>query len=73
MYSFNDNSFTFWNQLSSLKYLQSLKIIFWGNHVGPDNIIEEKEFIIRSIFNKDYCPLLKSLTINMMVRKAECH
>src|SRR5437879_6237139 len=24
MYSFNDNSFTFWNQLSSLKYLRSL-------------------------------------------------
>jgi hypothetical protein len=65
MYSFNDNSFPFWNQLSSLKYLQSLKIIFRGNHVEPNNIIQEKEFIIRSIFNKDYCPLLKSLTINI--------
>ncbi|CAF1343541.1 unnamed protein product [Rotaria sordida] len=65
MYSFNDNSFTFWNQLSSLKYLQSLKIIFSGNQVGSDNIIKENEFIIRSIFNKDYCPLLKSLTINI--------
>jgi hypothetical protein len=63
MYSFNDNSFTFWNQLSSLKYLRSLEIMFWGNS-EPDNCIEEKEFIIRSIFNNDYCPLLKSFTIS---------
>jgi hypothetical protein len=63
MYSFNDNSFTFWHQLLSLKYLRSLKIIFWGI-TAPNNCIEEKEFIIRSIFNKDYCPLLKSFNIN---------
>lgn len=62
MYSFNDNSFTFWNQLSSLKYLRSLKIMFWG--MRPGNCVEEKQFIIRSIFNKDSCPLLESFSIN---------
>lgn len=63
MYSFNDNSFTFWKQLSSLKYLRSLKIMFWGMN-RPDNCVEEKQFIIRSIFNKDYCPLLESFSID---------
>ncbi|CAF3698267.1 unnamed protein product [Rotaria sp. Silwood1] len=63
MYSFNDNLFTFWNQLSSLKYLQSLEIIFCGfSEVG--NCVEEKKYIIHSIFNKDYCPSLKSFIIS---------
>ncbi len=41
MYSFNDYSFTFWKQLSSLKFLRSLKIMFWYNY-GPENSIEKK-------------------------------
>ncbi len=63
MYSSNANSFTFWNKLSSLKYLRSLEIIFWGIAM-PSNCIEEKEFIICSIFNKDYCSLLKTFIIS---------
>jgi len=64
MHAFNDNKFQFWKQLSSLKYLRSLKIMFWSSlDPGPDNSIEEKEFIIRSIFNNDYCPLLRYLNI----------
>ncbi|CAF1317683.1 unnamed protein product [Rotaria sordida] len=68
MYSFNDNSFIFWNQLSSLKYLQFLNIMIWTNSI-PDNCIEEKEFLIRSIFNNDYCPSLKSLIIHVPSRQ----
>jgi hypothetical protein len=68
MYSFNDNLFEFWNQLSSLKYLRSLKIMFWSNW-GHGNCIEEKEFIIRSIFNKDFCPLLTCFVINTCGRQ----
>ncbi|CAF1297354.1 unnamed protein product [Rotaria magnacalcarata] len=63
MYCFNNNFLIFWNQLSSLKYLQSLEIIYWGN-VGPSNCVNEKKFIIRSIFNNDCCPLLKSFIIS---------
>ena len=70
MYSFNDNCFTFWNQLSSLKYLRSLEIMFWDNS-ELDNCIEEKEFSIRLIFNNDYCPLLKSFTISTPGRQRE--
>ncbi|CAF3696075.1 unnamed protein product [Rotaria sordida] len=62
MYSFDDNSFTFWKQLSSLKYLQSLKIIFWASS-GSVNCCDEKKYIIRSIFNNNYCPSLKSFII----------
>jgi hypothetical protein len=68
MYSFNDDSFTFWKQLSYLKYLRLLRILFWGSF-GPENSIEEKEFIIRSIFNNDYCPLLKYFSINTRGRQ----
>ncbi|CAF1377166.1 unnamed protein product [Adineta steineri] len=57
MYSFNDKSFTFWNQLSSLKYLRTLKIKY-GDSSEDDYAREEKEFIIHSIFNQDFCPLL---------------
>jgi hypothetical protein len=63
MFSFNNNSFTFYNQLSSLKNLQSLEMMFLGI-AGPGNCIEEKEFIIRSIFNQDYCPLLENFSIS---------
>jgi hypothetical protein len=63
MFSFNDNSFVFWNQLSSLKHLQSLKIKFLDKD-GRGNSTEEIEFIISSIFNKDFCPLLKSFSIS---------
>ncbi|CAF2234532.1 unnamed protein product [Rotaria magnacalcarata] len=69
MNSFNDNSFQFWNQLSSLKYLQSLKIMFRG-YSGCGYCIEEKEYIIRSIFNKDFCPLLKSFIIEACSRRS---
>ncbi|CAF0998396.1 unnamed protein product [Rotaria sordida] len=62
MYSFDGNSFTFWKQLSSLKYLQSLKIIFWASS-GSVNCCDEKKYIIRSIFNNNYCPSLKSFMI----------
>ncbi|CAF1619461.1 unnamed protein product [Rotaria sordida] len=62
IHSFNDNLFTFWNQLSSLKYLQSLKVIF-GTNSHPNNDLKEKEFIIRSIFNQDFCPLLTCFII----------
>ncbi|CAF1639504.1 unnamed protein product, partial [Didymodactylos carnosus] len=62
MYSSNDNSFKFWNQLSSLKYLRSLKIIFLPN--DSDSVIEEREFIILSIFNQDFCPLLTCFIID---------
>ncbi|CAF1112798.1 unnamed protein product [Adineta steineri] len=62
MYPFIDNSFTFWNQLASLKYLKSLKFALYGD-LDYDNSMEVKEFIICSIFNKDFCPLLKRLTI----------
>ena len=63
MFSFNDNTFVFWNQLSSLKYLQSLKIQSLDKD-GRGNSIEEMEFIIHSIFNKSFCPLLKSFIIS---------
>ncbi|UJR38744.1 hypothetical protein I4U23_031409 [Adineta vaga] len=69
MNSFNDNSFQFWNQLSSLKYLQSLKIMFRG-YSGCGYCIEEKEYIIRSIFNKDFCPLLRSFSIEACSRRS---
>ena len=69
MYSFNDNSFTFWNQLSSLKYLQSLQIMFRG-YFGCGYRVEEKEYIIRSVFNKDFCPLLKSFIIEACSRRS---
>ncbi|CAF1018497.1 unnamed protein product [Adineta steineri] len=62
MYSFNDNSFAFWNQLASLKHLKSLELMLCGGF-GHDNCIDEKEFIILSVFNKDFCPLLKRFTI----------
>ena len=62
IYPFNDLSFKFWNQLASLKYLRSLKLR-WGYGNTPDTITEEKEFIIQSIFNKDFCPLLKCLSM----------
>ncbi|CAF1128886.1 unnamed protein product [Didymodactylos carnosus] len=64
MYSFNDNLFRFWNQLSSLRHLRLLKIMFWGSCSGPNNCLDEKEHIIRLIFNKDYCPLLKYFKID---------
>ena len=67
-HSFNDKLFRFWNQLSSLKNLRRLEIIFWGI-IGPNNCIQEKEYIIRSIFNKDYCPLLESLIISTCGRQ----
>jgi hypothetical protein len=43
--------------------------IRFGGRFEPENFIEEnaieeKEFIIRSIFNNDYCPLLKCFSIN---------
>ncbi|CAF1145961.1 unnamed protein product [Rotaria sp. Silwood1] len=60
-YSFNDK-FRFWDQLSSLKNLRLLEVKFW-NIAGPNNCIQEKEYIIRSIFNKGCCPLLESLII----------
>ncbi|CAF0958647.1 unnamed protein product [Rotaria sordida] len=63
MYSFNDNLFIFWSQLSSLKYLQSLEIIFCGIS-QVNNCVQEKKYIIHSIFNKDYCPSLKSFIIS---------
>ncbi|CAF3892858.1 unnamed protein product [Rotaria sp. Silwood1] len=63
MYSFNDNSFTFWNQLSSLKHLQVLKIMSWDFSIRS-NCVEEKKYIIYSIFNKGYCPLLKCFVIS---------
>jgi hypothetical protein len=69
MCSFNDNSFKFWNQLSSLKYLQSLKIKF-GGYSGCGYCVEEKEYIICSIFNKDFCPLLKSFIIEACSRRS---
>ncbi|CAF4164987.1 unnamed protein product, partial [Adineta steineri] len=52
MYSIHDKSFKFWNQLSSLKYLRSLKIKY-GDSSEDDYAREEKEFIIHSIFNQD--------------------
>ena len=67
--SFNDNSFQFWNQLSSLKYLQSLQIMFRG-YSGCGYRVEEKEYIIRSVFNKDFCPLLKSFIIEACSRRS---
>jgi len=63
MYSLNDKSCQFWYQLSSLKYLQSLTIMFSG-YCNHENIMEEKQFIIRSIFNKEFCPLLKVFIIS---------
>ncbi|CAF1302913.1 unnamed protein product [Didymodactylos carnosus] len=69
-YSFNDKLFRFWNQLSSLKNLRRLEIKFWGI-TGPNNCIQEKEYIIRSIFNKDYCPLLESLIISTCGRQKQ--
>ncbi|CAF0927527.1 unnamed protein product [Adineta steineri] len=62
MYCTNDNLFTFWNQLSSLKYLRSLKIIF-GSKYHPNNDLKDKEFLICSIFNQYFCPLLTCFTI----------
>jgi hypothetical protein len=69
MYSLNDDSFTFWKQLSYLKYLRLLRIVFLGNLFEPENSVEEKEFIIRSIFNNDYCPLLKYFSIKTCGRQ----
>ncbi|CAF1452291.1 unnamed protein product [Adineta steineri] len=62
IYSFDDNLFTFWNQLSSLKYLRSLRVIF-GSKFRSNNHLEEKQFIIRSIFTQDFCPLLNCIII----------
>ncbi|CAF1484315.1 unnamed protein product [Rotaria sordida] len=63
MYSTNDNLFIFWSQLSSLKYLQSLEIIFCS-FSQVKNYVQEKKYIIHSIFNKGYCPSLKSFIIS---------
>ncbi|CAF1383756.1 unnamed protein product [Adineta ricciae] len=68
MYSLNDKSFQFWYQLSSLKYLQVLKIKFWTTS-ARENCIDEKEFIIRSIFNNEFCPLLKVFKIHTCGRQ----
>lgn len=62
MFSFNDNTFVFWNQFSSLTYLQFLKINILDKD-GRGNSDEEIDFIIHSIFNKNFCPLLKSFSI----------
>ncbi|CAF0903534.1 unnamed protein product [Adineta steineri] len=62
MHCTNDNLFTFWNQLSCLKYLRSLKIIF-GSKSHPNNGLKDKEFLICSIFNQDFCPSLACSTI----------
>jgi hypothetical protein len=67
MYAFNDNSFQFWNQLSSLKYLRSLEINFWI-YSRSDNYINDKEFIIRSILSNGFCPLLESFIICTFIR-----
>ena len=69
-YSFNDKLFRFWIQLSSLKNLHRLEIKFWGI-TGPNNCIQEKEYIIRSIFNEDCCPLLESLIISTCGRQKQ--
>lgn len=58
----NDTLVTFWNQLSSLRYLRSLKIIF-GSKSHPNNDRKDREFLICSIFNQDFCPLLICFTI----------
>ena len=63
IFSFNDPTFQFWNQVASLKHLQFLHIGYWGDG-EHDNCIEEKEFIIRSIFNQHFCPALQSFSIN---------
>ncbi|CAF1209096.1 unnamed protein product [Adineta ricciae] len=62
MYSSKDHLFTFWNQLSSLKHLRSLKVIF-GSKFRPNNNLDEKQFLIRAIFNHDFCPLLTRFII----------
>ncbi|CAF3999820.1 unnamed protein product [Adineta steineri] len=62
MYLYIDNSFTFWNSLASLKYLKSLELLVCDKS-GYVNSIEEKEFIVCSIFNKGFCPLLKSFAV----------
>ena len=53
----------FWNQLSSLKHLQSLEVCHCWYSKSP-SCIEKKESIIQSIFNHDYWPALKSLAID---------
>ncbi|CAF1440855.1 unnamed protein product [Adineta steineri] len=63
IYSSGDSSLKPWNQLSSLKYLQSLNIMLCRSTGGRDNSNEEKVLIIHSIFNQNFCPLLKSLII----------
>ncbi|CAF1236398.1 unnamed protein product [Adineta steineri] len=63
LYCSGDSSLKPWNQLSSLKYLQSLNIMLCRSTGGFDNSNEEKVLIIHSIFNQNFCPLLKSLII----------
>jgi Fe-S-cluster containining protein len=62
MYSLNDNTFLFWKQLASLKYLQFLKIKF-SHKDERGNSSEEIEFLIHSIFNQNICPLLNTLIV----------
>ncbi|CAF4075363.1 unnamed protein product [Adineta steineri] len=60
---YDDNTpFQFWNQLSSLKYLQSLKIIHHQRYWSDSNY-EEKNLIFYSIFSENCCPSLKSLSV----------
>jgi hypothetical protein len=63
MYSLNDNTFPFWKQLASLKYLQFLKMKF-SDKDGRGNSSEEIEFVIHSIFNQNICPLLETLIVS---------
>ena len=63
MFAFDNDLFTFWKQLSSLRYLLSLKIEFRHNFERRGNCCAELNFLVYSIFNKDYCPLLKAFSI----------
>ena len=63
MFSSDDPTFQFWQQLSSLKYLHSLVVSFGGPSRGS-TAIEEKKFLIRSVFARDFCPTLQRFSID---------
>jgi hypothetical protein len=63
MFSSDDPTFQFWNQLSSLKYLQSLIVKFWGPSRGSTTI-DEKKFLVRSVFAGDFCPALQRFSVD---------
>ena len=59
MKCFNDPNFTFWKQLSVMKHLHSLTIIYCC-FLPLNNDVREQQFFIRSIFNHGFCPGLRS-------------